>query len=103
MNVYSPITDTADVNMTSKGQVLIPKAIRDRVGLVPGAAVTVGINDRGEAVVLPVGQARRANETPEQRKVRIRAAIDAIAGKYAIGQSTDEYMAELRGPYDDLP
>jgi AbrB family looped-hinge helix DNA binding protein len=97
------MTDTADVNMTSKGQVLIPKTIRDRVGLVPGAAVTVGVNDRGEAVVLPVEQARRAKETPEQRKARIRAAIDSIAGKFAIGQSTDDYMAELRGPYDDLP
>jgi AbrB family looped-hinge helix DNA binding protein len=103
MNIYSPITDTADVNMTSKGQVLIPKAIRDRVGLVPGAAVTVGINDRGEAVVLPVGQARWANETPEDRKARIRAAIESIAGKYALDQSTDDYMAEIRGPYDDLP
>jgi AbrB family looped-hinge helix DNA binding protein len=89
--------------MTSKGQVLIPKAIRDRVGLVPGAAVTVGINDRGEAVVLPVGQARWANETPEDRKARIRAAIESIAGKYALDQSTDDYMAEIRGPYDDLP
>lgn len=103
MNVHKPIADTTDVNMTSKGQVLIPKAIRDRVGLVPGAAVTVGINDRGEAVVLPTRKARRANETPEERKARILAAIDVIAGKYSTGQSTDEYMAEIRGPYDDLP
>ena len=103
MNLYKPIADTADVNMTSKGQVLIPKAIRDRVGLIPGTAVTVGINDRGEAVVLPSRKARRANETPEQRKQRVLAAIDAIAGKYSTGQSTDDYMTEIRGPYDDLP
>jgi len=87
-------------NMTSKGQVLIPKAIRDQVGLVPGKPVEVGINDRGEAVILPC--ADRAEETPEQRRERIEAAIMSIAGKYSTGQSTDEYMAEIRGPYDGI-
>lgn len=101
MNAYSPITDATEGNMTSKGQVLIPKAVRDRVGLVPGATITVGVNDRGEAVVLPSRKARRANETSEARKARILAAIDAIAGKYSTGQTTAEYMAEIRGPYDD--
>lgn len=101
MNVYSPITEASDVNMTSKGQVLIPKAIRDRIGLIPGKPVQVGINDRGEAVILPCPAARA--ETPGERKARILAAIDAMAGKYSFGMSTDEYMAEIRGPYDDLP
>ena len=103
MNLHSPIVDASDGNMTSKGQVLIPKAVRDRVGLIPGGAVTVGVNDRGEAVVLPSRAARRAGETPEQRKARILAAIDAIAGKYSTGQTTEQYMAEIRGPYDELP
>lgn len=98
MNVHVSL-DTV-TNMTSKGQVLIPKVIRDRVGLVPGQPVRVGINDRGEAVILP--PVDRSNETPEQRKQRILAAIDSIAGKYSTGQSTDEYMAEIRGPYDDF-
>lgn len=40
-------------NMTSKGHVLIAKAIRDLVGLIRGEPVRVGINDRGEAVVPP--------------------------------------------------
>jgi AbrB family looped-hinge helix DNA binding protein len=88
-------------NMTSKGQVLIPKEIRDRLGLVPGRPVRVGINDRGEAVILP--SPPPLEETPEQKTARIRDAIDDLAGKYATGQSTEEYMAEIRGPYDDLP
>lgn len=86
-------------NMTSKGQVLIPKNIRDRLGLVPGNPVRVGVNDRGEAVILPAE--RLSEETREARRTRIRAAIDSIAGKYATGQSTDEYMAEIRGPYPE--
>lgn len=85
--------------MTSKGQVLIPKSIRDAAGLAPGTNVSVALNDRGEVVVLP--GARVSAETPEQRRARIEAAIMSVAGRYSTGQSTDEYMAEIRGPYDD--
>lgn len=93
MNVYAPITDASDGNMTSKGQVLIPKAVRERVGLKPGAPVTVGVNDRGEAVVVP----RLAGETREERILRLRAAIEAVAGTVKSGfASTDEYMDYLR-------
>ena len=100
MNAHAPITDAVNVNMTSKGQVLIPKAIRDRLGLVPGSTVSVGINDRGQAVVVP--KVRRPEETPEQRRERIRAAIDTVRGSVDLsGLTVDEYMAEIRGPYPD--
>ncbi len=93
MNAHSPITDFADINMTSKGQVLIPKALRERAGLLPNAPVRVGMNDRGEIVVAPLTKA----ETPEQRRARIRAAIDAVAGTVKTGfGSTDAYMDEIR-------
>jgi AbrB family looped-hinge helix DNA binding protein len=85
--------------MTSKGQVLIPKDIRDRTGLVPGRPVKVGVNDRGEVVVLPPD----ASETPEQRRTRIQAAIQSVRGTANFGMSTDEYMAMIRGPYEDGP
>jgi AbrB family looped-hinge helix DNA binding protein len=92
MNKPAPFGEF-DVNMTSKGQVLIPKTIRDRVGLVPGAQVTVGINDRGEAVVLP----KRVAETPEERRSRIRAALEAARGSMRTGfATTDEYMDFIR-------
>jgi AbrB family looped-hinge helix DNA binding protein len=93
MNVHATITDASDGNMTSKGQVLIPKAVRERVGLAPGAPVTVGVNDRGEAVVLP----RTQEETVEERYTRIRAAIDRVAGTRDFGfATTDEYMDYIR-------
>ena len=53
-------------NMTSKGQVLIPKDVRDLIGLKPGSPVDVGVNDRGEAVVVPSGAAFA--ETAEERQ-----------------------------------
>jgi AbrB family looped-hinge helix DNA binding protein len=84
--------------MTSKGQVLIPKAIRDRIGLRPGKPVVVAINDRQQVVVLTPEEARRRTETAEQRRVRIRAAVDRVAGKYDFGGgATEQIMDRLRG------
>ena len=93
MSLHGPITDACDGNMTSKGQVLIPKALRDRVGLTPGGAVTVGVNADGEIVVRP----RADVETPEARKARIRAQIESVAGTLDTGfATTDEYLDYIR-------
>jgi AbrB family looped-hinge helix DNA binding protein len=90
MNAQIKIEHETLVNMTSKGQVLIPKAVRDRNGLTPNAQVRVGINDRGETVILPT-------ETIEQKEARIRAALQELVGKYPVGMGTDAYMRWLRG------
>jgi antitoxin PrlF len=98
MNAYSTIENETLVNMTSKGQVLIPKAVRDRNGLMPNGPVRVGINDRGETVILPAN--KRELETVEERKTRIRAALEAATGIICLdGMTTDEYMQELRGDW----
>ncbi len=93
MNMHAPIEDIVDLNMTSKGQVLIPKAIRDKIGLVPNGPVRVGINDRGEAVILPLPK----EETREQRVARVRAGIEKVRGTLKSDfASTDEYMDFIR-------
>jgi bifunctional DNA-binding transcriptional regulator/antitoxin component of YhaV-PrlF toxin-antitoxin module len=98
MNAQSKIDHETTVNMTSKGQVLIPKALRDLGGLVPNGPVRVGLNDRGETVVLPAQAVTR--ETAEQRKARVRAAIEAARGSISLGgMTTDEYMRWLRGDW----
>lgn len=102
MNAHSKIELELEtqVNMTSKGQVLIPKALRERSGLVPNGPVRVGVNDRGETVVLPAEPA--AAETFEQRKARLREAIESVRGtlKNPDGMTTDEFMRELRGDWE---
>ena len=93
MNAHSRITEAADGNMTSKGQVLIPKHLRDHAGLVPGGEITVGLNAQGEVVVVP----RRDGETRDQRKARMRAQIESVAGTLDTGfATTDEYMDFIR-------
>jgi antitoxin PrlF len=99
MNAQTKIEHETLVNMTSKGQVLIPKALRDRNGLLPNGPVRVGLNDRGETVVLP--HEAKQSETGEQRKIRIREALEAATGIIDLGGlSTDEFMRELRGDWE---
>lgn len=85
--------------MTSKGQILIPKAMRDAVGLKPGWPYKVTINAEGQVVVAPLGF---GPEDAEERVRRMREGLMAIAGKYPNpdGMSTDQYMRELRGDYE---
>ena len=99
MNAHTRIEHETLVNMTSKGQVLIPKDVRDRNGLVPNGPVRVGINDRGETVVLPA--LAEPLETHEQRKARILAALESIKDSIDLGgMTTDEFMRELRGDWE---
>lgn len=98
MNAFTPIVEAADGNMTSKGQVLIPKSLRDRAGLIPGSPVVVGLNASDQVVVLSAADAQRQLEAPEERRARIIAALDEIAGKYDFGGgTTEEIMHDLRG------
>jgi len=80
--------------MTSKGQVLLHKAVRERAGIRPGAAVRVGSNELGQAVIEPVPEIATDRD---ERLMRFEAGIEKWAGKFADGRSTDEQMRELRG------
>ncbi len=75
--------------MTSKGQVTIPKPIRDALHLMPGSAVEFSVNAQGE-VVLHSGKARAV-----QKKVHDR--FEAVRGKADIKWRTDDLMLLLRG------
>ncbi len=91
----APLDKRTTTNMTSKGQVLIPKDVRDAIGLVPGSPVEVGVNDRGEAVIVPT--VRRTNETPDQRRARLMAVLQEARSRHRTGRTTDEIMRDLRG------
>lgn len=91
----APLDKRTRTNMTSKGQVLIPKDVRDAIGLVPGRPVDVGINDRGEAVVAP------GRHWPDETQAALAARIDAVLARFRdrpqFSRCGAEVMADLRG------
>jgi antitoxin PrlF len=82
-------------NLTSKGQVTIPKPMREHLGLRPGAPVEFAYTDEGEVVIRPAKPATRKGKPPS----RFKALVGT--GK-RIGMSTDAYMDVLRGYDQDL-
>ncbi len=87
-------------NMTIKGQVLIPKHVREAAGLVPGRPVHVDLNEAGEAVVRPVIVPQ---DTQEARRLDMRARIERVQALFRAqskddGMTTDDYMALIREP-----
>jgi AbrB family looped-hinge helix DNA binding protein len=66
---------TMATTLTSKGQVTIPKHIRDALHLQPGTAVEFSVNAGGEVVLHPA----RPTRTGSPRKDR----FDAVRGRAA--------------------
>ncbi len=75
--------------LTSKGQVTIPKRIRESLGVQPGEAVNFRLNDQGETVIEKAG----ADKPADDRFARWR-------GAWKGGMTTDEIMALTRGEPD---
>jgi AbrB family looped-hinge helix DNA binding protein len=73
--------------LTSKGQVTIPKQIRDALDMSPGCSVQFAVNREGDVVIHKVGA--RAKRKPDR--------FEAARGKADIKWRTDDLMALLRG------
>lgn len=73
--------------LTSKGQVTIPKRIRDALNLAPGCAVDFAVNHDGEVVIHKVGA--RSGRQPDR--------FEAARGKADVKWRTDDLMTLLRG------
>lgn len=72
--------------LTSKGQVTVPKQIRDALQLLPGSAVEFAVNADGDVVI------HKADAHPNRQADR----FDDARGKADIKWRTDELMALLR-------
>jgi len=73
--------------LTSKGQVTIPKQIRDALGLTPGSTVDFAVNREGEIIL------HKAGARPPRKRDR----FEQVRGKADIKWRTDQLMALLRG------
>ena len=84
------------MRVTEKGQVTIPKDVRDRLGIVAGSEVDFVADDKGARLVVVARSA-------EDEKIDFDAWLRSVSGTFDTGgMTTDEYMEWLRGPRDDL-
>jgi len=74
--------------VTSKGQVTIPKPVRDRLNIKPGNSVDFVLADDGSVVLV------KAGKKPPVPKSR----FDQIRGTMKSDMTTDEIMELMRGP-----
>lgn len=79
--------------LTSKGQVTIPKPIRDELQLQPGAAVDFAVNAAGE-VVLQRHRPIRGPHRPTTDR------FDSVRGRADVYWKTDDLMKLLRAQAD---
>lgn len=86
------------MRVTEKGQVTIPKDIRDYLGIVPGSEVE--FVQEAEKVRLIVSHGATAQE---DRVRRFRESLLRMAGTADTGDMAGkEYVDWLRGPREDL-
>lgn len=74
------------MQLTSKGQVTIPQAIREELGLLPGTAVE--FETQGDAVLI-----RKAVRSPASRG---RAIVEHVRGRGNGRYTTDQLMRLMR-------
>lgn len=71
--------------VTSKGQVTLPKAVRDLLGIGPGSLIDFQRAADGRIVLVKV------DATPQPNR------FERLRGRAGKGLSTDEIMALMRG------
>lgn len=73
--------------VSEKGQITIPKELRERLGIRPGQVLDFSADERGRLIAT---------------KASSRGALDELYGVLKLAKSTDEIMRELRGDREDL-
>jgi antitoxin PrlF len=89
MASVTPRDIAMSTTLTSKGQVTIPKRIRDELQMLPGARVEFSVNAAGEVVLHRPRPVKTARRPPRDR-------FDAVLGRADVRWRTDELMKLLR-------
>lgn len=90
------------MRLTSKGQMTIPKEVRDDLGIGPGSNVGLEKNEKGEFVLTNLDA--RHGESRGERMVRLMVEFgDRMRREGKMNNlTTDEIMEMTRGPFDDV-
>ena len=89
------------MRVTSKGQVTIPKDIREKLGVEPGT--DVGFREEDGKIIL-TNEDAQAGESSGARLARQLIELGERARRegWTSGLTTDEIMEMTRGPFDDV-
>ena len=85
------------MRMTSKGQVTIPKRVRDKLGVGPGS--NVGFEEEGNKIVLIKEDSKVAEDAAE---MMVRHMVEFGRKAKRIPMTYKELMELTRGPFNDL-
>ncbi len=90
------------MRITSKGQVTVPKHIRDKLGIGPGD--DIGFREEGQAVILEVLPVHKDGESNGAKLVRALIEMGQRARREGWVEeiTADELMMMTRGPFDDV-
>lgn len=75
--------------VTSKGQVTIPKQVRQLLGIQAGSLVAFELTESGEVVLRPVAAGRRRTPAGRSRMAKLR-------GRATVKMRTEEILALTR-------
>ena len=75
--------------VTSKGQVTIPKQVRERLGIRAGSVVAFELTESGEVVLRTVATGRRRVPAAQNRMAKLR-------GRATVKMRTEEILALTR-------
>ncbi len=84
------------MRITSKGQVTVPKNIRDLLSIQPGDDIEF-VYDGANVILVTQDDVARV----EKQLARFDSALETWAGKGLSGLSAEQYMAVIR--QDDIP
>lgn len=86
------------MRVTSKGQITIPKAVRDRAGITTATELDVLIRD-GKVVIEKIAP----DDQEKRRRMReFDEWLERVRGTGDSGLTTDEIMEMTRGRIDDV-
>jgi antitoxin PrlF len=71
--------------LTSKGQITIPKRLRDRLGLEPGDVFEVSADDRGQVVLRPQENRSEAggfSRLPSRRPMSLEEMVRTVRRRF---------------------
>lgn len=88
------------MRVTTKGQVTIPKHVRDQLGIGPGSEITFELE--GDLAYLRKTDTGISDEERRERFEKAMQELRKMVGTGTSGMTTDEIMDMTRGPFNDL-